>query len=135
VPRRRPRGSTATTRARPLDRAALAEHEVLQQLELLERELRGLALDVHAAAEMSIVTHRERGRPRLVLLRAGDGARLVQREAHDVDVATAGGRGRQGDRGIGLGVGASSPSVRRRASTSVESETPSAAAFASSMPT
>jgi hypothetical protein len=38
-------------------------------------------------------------------LRAGDGARLVQGEAHDVDVATAGGRGGERDGGIALGVG------------------------------
>ena len=90
-----------------LDRAALAQHEVLQQLELLEGERGGLAVDQHAlardvdddAAGCAVLVLG------LVLLRAGDRRGLVQGEAHDVDVASAGADRGEGDGRIGLGVG------------------------------
>ena len=88
-----------------LDRAALAQHEVLQQLELLEGERRRLAVDVHAPTRD---VDRDAAGHVVVVggvgLGAGDGARLVQREADDVDVAPAGVGGGERDGGVALGL-------------------------------
>ena len=88
-----------------LDRAALAQHEVLQQLELLEGEGGRLAVDEHALARD--VDDDAVGGAVLVLglglLGAGDGGRLMQGEAHDVDVASAGAQGGERDGGVRLG--------------------------------
>ena len=90
-----------------LDRAALAQHEVLQQLELLEGEGGRLAVDQHALAR-DVDDDAAGGAVLvlgLVLLRAGDRGRLVQCEAHDVHVAAAGADRGEGDGGVRLGVG------------------------------
>ena len=71
----------------------------------------------------------------LLLALLGERGRVLQGETHDVDVATAGAVGCQGDGGVGLGDGAiSAVSALQRLDDAVQ-VVPSAAAFASSMPT
>ena len=90
-----------------VDRAALAEHEELQQLELLVGERRDLAVEQHALAgdvdHDAALRLGRLGRDGLAVL--GERGRILEREAHDVDIASARAERGEGDGGIGLGLG------------------------------
>ena len=94
--------------------------------------MHALARDVDDDAAGGAVVVLVGGRGLAVL---GDRGRVLQGEAHDVDVASAGAVRGEGDGGVGLGVGASSAARRFSASTMRPRSVPAAAAFASSMPT
>ena len=102
---RRPQGCDEL---RTVDRAPLAQHEVLQQLELLEGESSDTAVELDALArevDDDAGAAGRRGRLLLGVAVLRERGRVLERESYDIDIPTACADWREGDGGVGLGRG------------------------------